>query len=89
MEFIKNPNDMTVLFDQDSPIYESCVNVMCQNLEEIITHITEFMVKRLNQNNLDLFDLNRLYFFVFYLAKRRDCWDNNKISFIVADKRGQ
>lgn len=44
MEFIKNPNDMTVLFNPSNPIYESCVNATCQSLEEIVTHITEFMV---------------------------------------------
>lgn len=54
MEFIKNPNDMTVIFDQNSQIYESCVNVMCQNLEEIVTHITEFMVNFLTTYNHSL-----------------------------------
>lgn len=44
MEFIKNPNDMNALFNPNSPIYEDCVNALCQNLEEIITHIVEFMV---------------------------------------------
>lgn len=44
MTFIKNPNDMNILFDSKSIIHESCVLSLCQNIEEIVQRITEFMV---------------------------------------------
>jgi hypothetical protein len=45
MSFIKNPNDMNNLFDENSPIYNNCIETLCQNVEEIVQRITEFMVK--------------------------------------------
>ena len=71
MEFIKNPNDMTVIFDQNSQIYESCVNVMCQNLEEIVTHITEFMV------NLQFFKPIICFINILDLIKHLAIWPQN------------
>lgn len=44
MNFIKNPNDMKVLFDPKSPIFESCIDTLCTNLDELVQRITEFMV---------------------------------------------
>ena len=45
MTYIKNENDMNSLFDPENPIYEQCIHVLCQNVEEIVQRITEFMVK--------------------------------------------
>lgn len=44
MTFIKNPNDMNILFDPSNAIYDSCIVTLCQNVEEIVQRITEFMV---------------------------------------------
>jgi hypothetical protein len=45
MSFVKNPNDMNNLFDENSPIYNDCIETLSQNVEEIVQRITEFMVK--------------------------------------------
>jgi hypothetical protein len=45
MTFIKNPNDMNILFDPFNAIYDSCISTLCQNIEDIVQRITEFMVK--------------------------------------------
>ena len=34
--FVKNPNDMSLIFEDKSPIFEECVNFICQNVEEIV-----------------------------------------------------
>lgn len=47
MTFVKNENDMNSLFEPENPIYEQCINVLCQNVEEIVQRITEFMVTQL------------------------------------------
>jgi hypothetical protein len=45
MTFVQDPNDMNVLFDPKNNIYESCVVALCQNIEEIVQRVTEFMPK--------------------------------------------
>ena len=72
MTFIKNPNDMNILFDSTNFIHESCVLTMCQNIEEIVQRITEFMVC-LNFI-LNIVNILTINIKLLYLAKRRYSW---------------
>ncbi len=47
IQFVRNPNDMSVLFDRENEIYKDCAEVACRFLEEICEKLTEFMVKLL------------------------------------------
>ena len=45
MTFVMDPNDMNILFDPNNSIYSACVIALCQNIEEIVQRVTEFMPK--------------------------------------------
>ena len=44
MNFIRNENDMSSLFDTDNLLYSQCIQTLCQNIEETCQRISEFMV---------------------------------------------
>lgn len=43
--YLKNPNDMSVLFKPDHELYNPCVDIMCNSVVDIIQKVTEFMPK--------------------------------------------
>ena len=60
--FIKNPNDMNILFNPEHELNASCIDILCQNVIDIVERITEFMVN-FDNNVLICILLNDLILF--------------------------